>query len=223
MTLRDLLAGRGSALGAGGCDRVSANVLFVELEDAKPIVLSQALLKAALRVAIGRDDPNLDLLCYNVCEQQGVDPDADLETSPQEDHALLINDELNIFHKFEPTLDDLNKLLLVLQAAYGAHEMVALTAGINNGGLRTKPSVHSGSDRLGGHHLAAHHAHHVHHVHSPRTNDKARSGGHETKDAGPAPTPEAVTAVAPAPIVVAPASPEAIVAAADRILNPGQP
>ena len=58
-----LLDGAPSPL-AAPCDARSARVLFCDLDDAKPVVLDQGLLKAALAVATGRDE-DLDALCYN--------------------------------------------------------------------------------------------------------------------------------------------------------------
>ena len=123
------------------------------LDDAKPVVLDQGLLKAALAVATGRDE-DLDALCYNVMEQQGVDPEAELSTSDAQDQALLALDELSIFQRFEPALDDISKLLLVLQAAYGASEVAAAAAMTQQKTAADAPSIHSGSDKLHDHHAA---------------------------------------------------------------------
>ena len=155
-----LLDGGSSPL-AAPCDARSARVLFCDLDDAKPVVLDQGLLKAALAVATGRDE-DLDALCYNVMEQQGVDPEAELSTSDAQDQALLALDELSIFQRFEPALDDISKLLLVLQAAYGASEVAAAAAMTQQKTAADAPSIHSGSDKLHDHHAANHRHSHKH-------------------------------------------------------------
>ena len=90
-----------------------------------------------------------------------VDPEAELSTSDAQDQALLALDELSIFQRFEPALDDISKLLLVLQAAYGASE-VAAAAAMTQQKTADAPSIHSGSDKLHDHHAANHRHSHKH-------------------------------------------------------------